>query len=66
MLNRQKKYRVLVSGYWKRADERGHFSTIMNLPYNRLNQTRKLKLENQLINIEDVENIAITGFVVQS
>lgn len=65
MLNRKKRYRVLVSGYWMREEERGHFSAIVNTTYNRLNATRKTKLENKFIALKCAENVLITGFEVQ-
>ena len=65
MLNRNKTYRVLIAGYWAKEEERGHFSAIMKLPYDRMNTKRKTALERQLKNLKLVDHVAITSFEVQ-
>ncbi|OKP91385.1 hypothetical protein [Paenibacillus sp. P32E] len=64
MIRRNKTYRALISGYWMMDEQNGHWSAIMNLPYDRINATRKTRLENKIRNMKGVDHVAITGFQV--
>lgn len=66
MIRRNKTYRVLVSGEWVMDELRGQFSSFMKLPYDRLNATRKTRLENKFKNMKGVDRVSITGFQVNS